>query len=62
MRLLENARNYEMLLRGLSAEQRIRVYVHGEAEWTAARVLRRMTEHLRDHAFAMQALMDQLTL
>lgn len=61
MRLLENARNYETFLHGLSLEQRTRVYIHGEAEWTAAKVLRRMTEHLRDHSFAMQALMDQLS-
>ena len=57
--LLENGRTYEMFLGGLTAEQRARVYTQGEAEWTAAKVLRRMTEHLREHYPVMQAIVRQ---
>lgn len=53
--------SYGTFLRGLPAEQRTRVYIHGEAEWTAAKVLRRMTEHLRDHYPWMQAIVRQTT-
>jgi uncharacterized damage-inducible protein DinB len=58
-KLSENGMNYEAFLRGQTAEQRARVYIHGEAEWTAAKVLRRMTEHLRDHYPWMQAIVHQ---
>jgi len=61
MKLFENARSYETFLRGLTPEQRAHVYVHGEAEWTAAKVLRRMTEHLRDHYLGMQAIVGQFS-
>ena len=60
-RLIENGMSYGTFLRGLTAEQRARVYIHGEAEWTAAKVLRRMTEHLRDHYPWMQAIAPQTT-
>lgn len=59
IKLIENGRTYETLLRGLTTEQRAQVYVHGEAEWTAAKVLRRMTEHLRDHSPWMQDIVRQ---
>ena len=61
IKLIENGMNYETLLRGLTAERRAHVYVHGEAEWTAAKVLRRMTEHLRDHYLGMQAIVRQFS-
>ena len=61
IRLIENGMNYEASLRGLTAERRAHVYVHGEAEWTAAKVLRRMTEHLRDHYLGMQAIVRQFS-
>lgn len=60
IKLIENGKHYETFLRGLTAEQRARVYIHGEAEWTAAKVLRRMTEHLRDHYPWMQAIVRQV--
>lgn len=59
MKLIENGMKYETFLSGLTAEQRARVYVHGEAEWTAAKTLRRMTEHLRDHYPWMQTIVRQ---
>jgi predicted RNase H-like HicB family nuclease len=59
LKLIENGMSYETFLRGLTAEQRAQVYVHGEAEWTAAKVLRRMTEHLRDHYPWMQTIVRQ---
>lgn len=59
LKLIENGRNYETFLRGLTAEQRARVYIHEKAEWTAAKVLRRMTEHLRDHYPWMQTIVRQ---
>src|SRR5712692_5004997 len=40
MKLIENGMNYGTFLRGLTAERRAHVYIHGEAEWTAAKVLR----------------------
>lgn len=58
-RLIENGMNYEAFLRGLTVEQRARVYIHGEAEWTTAKALRRMTEHLRDHYPWMQTIVRQ---
>ncbi|EFH89104.1 type II toxin-antitoxin system HicB family antitoxin [Ktedonobacter racemifer] len=58
-RLIENGMNYEAFLRGLTVEQRARVYIHGETEWTTAKVLRRMTEHLRDHYPWMQTIIRQ---
>ncbi|GHO84829.1 hypothetical protein [Dictyobacter formicarum] len=57
---VENAMDYEMLLRDLTPEQRAHIYVHGAEEWTAAKVLRRMTLHLREHYPDMQALARQL--
>ena len=49
-------------LRELTPEQRTRVYVHREAEWTVTKVLRRMTEHVREHDPWMQAIVRQLTM
>ena len=49
MLFFDRAMDYELFLRALSPEQRRQVFTHGSAEWTAAKVLRRMTEHLRDH-------------
>jgi predicted RNase H-like HicB family nuclease len=60
-KLLENAMDYETFLRELTPEQRTRVYIHGEAEWTAAKVLRRMTEHVREHYPWMQAIARQFS-
>ena len=59
-KLFENAMDYETFLRDLTPEQRTRVYHHGEAEYTAAKVLRRMCEHLREHYPWMQAIALQL--
>ncbi|HVB60475.1 MAG TPA: DinB family protein [Ktedonobacteraceae bacterium] len=39
----------ELALRGLSEEQRSRVFTHEGEEWTAAKVLRRLAGHLREH-------------
>jgi hypothetical protein len=60
MKLFENAMDYETFLRELTPEQRTRVYVHGEAEYTAAKVLRRVIEHLREHYPWMQEIARQL--
>ena len=49
MALFDNAMDYELFLRGLSPEDRLRVFTHEGEEWTAAKVLRRMTAHLREH-------------
>ena len=45
----DKAMDYELLLRALIPEQRRRVFIHDGEEWTAAKVLRRMTGHLREH-------------
>jgi hypothetical protein len=60
LRLIENGRTYETMLRGLTPFQRTHIYLHGEAEWTAAKTLRRMTKHLREHYPWMQAVASQL--
>lgn len=59
-KLIENGRNYETLLRGLTHSQRTRIYIHGEAEWTLAKTLRRMTKHLREHYPWMREVAGQL--
>jgi predicted RNase H-like HicB family nuclease len=61
-KLFENAREHETFLHSLTPEQRACVHVHGEAEWTAVKVLRRMTTHLRQHYPWMQAIAHQLSL
>jgi predicted RNase H-like HicB family nuclease len=58
--LIESGMKHEMFLRQLTAERRAHVFIHGEARWTSAKVLRRMTEHLRDHYPAMQAVARRL--
>lgn len=49
MAFFEDAMDHELLLRHLTPEQRQRIFIHSGEEWTAAKVLRRMTEHLREH-------------
>jgi predicted RNase H-like HicB family nuclease len=49
MALFENAMDDELILRGLTPELRERVFTHEGEDWTAAKVLRRMTSHLREH-------------
>jgi predicted RNase H-like HicB family nuclease len=61
MKLFENAMDYETFLRDLAPEQRARVYHHGEAEYTASKVLRRMCEHLREHYPWMQAIAHEFS-
>jgi len=61
MKIFENAMDYELLLRELTAEQRSQVYLHQGEEWTAAKVLRRMAGHLREHARWMEETVRQLS-
>ena len=49
MALFDNAMDVELLINGLTPEQRGYVFLHDGEEWTAAKVLRRMVEHLREH-------------
>lgn len=49
MALFDNAMDVELLMRGLSPEQCQRLFLHNGEEWTAAKVLRRMVQHLREH-------------
>ncbi|GCE21034.1 type II toxin-antitoxin system HicB family antitoxin [Dictyobacter kobayashii] len=58
---VENAMDYETLLRDLTPEQRTHVYTHGGEEWTAAKVLRRLTRYLREYYPWMQGLARQLS-
>jgi hypothetical protein len=39
MKLIENGMTHETFLRGLTAERRAQVYIHGEAEWTVQYLL-----------------------
>lgn len=61
MKIFENAMDYEIILRNLTPEQRACVFVHDNEEWTAAKVLRRMAQHLREHYAWMQDIAQQLT-
>src|ERR1700730_3976044 len=49
MIFFDHAMDYEIFLLGLSPEQRQQLYTHDGEEWTAAKVLRRMTGHLCEH-------------
>jgi predicted RNase H-like HicB family nuclease len=60
MVLFENAMDHELILRGLSLAERERVFLHEGEEWTAAKVLRRMTGHLREHYPWMVAIAEEL--
>jgi predicted RNase H-like HicB family nuclease len=61
MALFDDAMDHELLLRGLSLAERERIFLHEGAEWTAAKVLRRMTKHLREHYPWMVTIADQLS-
>ena len=61
IKLSENGRTYETALRAFSVEQRSHLFVHGEAEWTLAKTLRRMTKHLREHYPWMQEIARQVS-
>ncbi len=61
MALFENAMDHELLLRGLSPAERERVFIHEHEEWTASKVLRRMTGHLREHYPWMVAIAKELS-
>ncbi len=60
MALFDNAMDHELFLRGLSPAERERIFLHEGEEWTAAKVLRRMTEHLREHYPWMVAIAERL--
>ncbi len=47
--LFDVAMDSELALRGLVPEQRERVFSHEGEEWTAAKVIRRLVGHLREH-------------
>ncbi|HVU69495.1 MAG TPA: DinB family protein [Ktedonobacteraceae bacterium] len=59
MKIFENAMDSELLLRDLSPEQRTQVFTHNGEAWTAAKVLRRMAQHLREHHPWMLAMAEQ---
>lgn len=61
MKIFENAMDFELVLRDLSPEQRTRVFIHGNEEWTAAKVLRRMAGHLREHYPWMQEIARRIS-
>jgi predicted RNase H-like HicB family nuclease/uncharacterized damage-inducible protein DinB len=47
--LFDVAMDTELAMRGLTEEQRSRGFTQEGEEWTAAKVLRRLVEHLREH-------------
>ena len=61
MKIFENAMDNEILLRYLTPEQRTQVFVHNGEQWTAAKVLRRMAQHLREHYPWMEEIAAQLS-
>ncbi len=61
MKLFENAMDYEIILRELALDQSTQVFVHEGEEWTAAKVLRRMAGHLREHYQWMEEIAEQLS-
>lgn len=62
MKIFENAMDSEIILRDLTPEQRSRVFVHEAESWTAAKVLRRMCQHLREHYPWMQEMAEGFAL
>lgn len=61
MKFFDNAMDYELALRALTPEQLQRIYTSPNGEqWTAAKVLRRMTEHLREHYPWMEEIVKQI--
>ena len=60
LKFFDNAMDYELALRALTPEQRQRVYIHDGESWTAAKVLRRMTAHLREHYPWMEEIVKAL--
>lgn len=62
MKIFENAMDYEIILRELTPEQRSRVLTHEGEEWSAAKVLRRMAGHLREHYQWMEEIVEQFTV
>jgi predicted RNase H-like HicB family nuclease len=58
--LFDHAMDHELFLRGLSPAEREHVFTYEGEEWTAAKVLRRMTEHLREHYPWMVAIAKEL--
>ena len=62
MKMFENAMDNETLLRDLPEAQRSQVLVHNGETWTAAKVLRRMTGHLREHYPWMQEIARRLAV
>jgi hypothetical protein len=61
MKIFENAMDSELLLRELTPEQRTQIFNHDGEAWTAAKVLRRMAQHLREHYPWMLAMAEQFT-
>src|SRR5947209_3825577 len=62
MKFFDNAMDYELALRALTPEQRQRVYyAPNGGKWTAAKVLRRMTVHLREHYSWMEEIVKEIT-
>ncbi len=59
MKIFENAMDSELLLRDLTPAQRTQVFTHDGEAWTAAKVLRRMAQHLREHYPWMLAMAEQ---
>lgn len=62
MKIFENAMDSEITLRDLTPEHRSRVFIHDGESWTAAKVLRRMTQHLREHYPWMEEMAQQFSL
>ena len=60
MAFFDNAMDYELLLRALTPDQRQQIHTHNGEQWTSAKVLRRMTEHLREHYPWMAEIVSKL--
>lgn len=61
MKFFDNAMDHELALRALTPEQRQRIYYASNGgQWTAAKVLRRMTVHLREHYPWMEEIVSNL--
>lgn len=62
MKIFENAMDSETFLNGLTAAQRKQVFIHEGEAWTAAKVLRRMAQHLREHYPWMEETIQTLSV
>jgi hypothetical protein len=62
MKIFEDAMDHEVVLHEMEPEKRGQVFLHEGEEWTAAKVMRRLTQHLSEHYLSMVEIVNQLSV